>query len=119
MTFELKHGENALSLSVNNKSMRMALASVQSMGFDVRNLDVFTQSEFMMEYAYSSYVVQCRLDRKPVAFNVVEFEDIITAEVEEKSSNLPELFEELANSLVSTVEKQQKKTKGKVKPTMN
>lgn len=107
MILKLKHGELDVSLKVCTKAQRSA-----ALQFEIDNgitLDKAISStngygEYLVLYAYHSYVIYCKMNVIEQKYDLYEFDDLITKRgVSIDKSNLEEVYGELTNSIISSI----------------
>lgn len=107
MELELKHGDLKVNLSVCNYSYKLAIAQAQEEG----TIDNLANSQLRIvmltnNYIYHSYCVYCKLNKLQIQYNFIEFDELISeTDIDPKESNYGEVFEKVAESIVSTLNK--------------
>lgn len=107
MILKLKHGALDVSLKVCNKAQRSA-----SLQFEIDNgvtLDKAVNSssgfgEYLVLYAYHCYVIYCKMNVVEQKLDLYEFDDLITKRnISVIESNLESVYEELTNSIITSI----------------
>lgn len=113
---QLIHGKLNVELLPCNKSWMLALQQSETEGsFSGGSLDSVL---LLMNYIYQSYLVACRINKTPIAFNEVEFQDELTNnDVDLTISTREECFKTLSDSVVSNLEKATEEAKKKIVAT--
>jgi hypothetical protein len=103
----LKHGLLDVNLKICTKAQRSA-----ALQFEIDNgitLDKAIGSttgfgEYLVLYAYHSYVIYCKMNVIEQKYDIYEFDELITKRgVLVEDSNLEQVYEELTNSIISSI----------------
>lgn len=104
---KLKHGELEVSLKICTKAQRSAALQFEidnGIGLDKAIGTNTGFGEYLVLYAYHSYVIYCKMNVVEQKYNLYEFDDLITKRgVSVDNSNLEEVYSELTNSIISSI----------------